>query len=96
MKYLGRDIFVIFVGTTCIGEALAIVLRFISPEWTTEQHFVRMHLLSQSLKGEEVAREIIHDHVLSTDYSIASKQLLAARQSISQQCSYEDCSNVVS
>ena len=35
-----------------------------------------MQLLSQSLKGEEVAREIIH--VLSTDYSIASRHLLAA------------------
>ena len=35
-----------------------------------------MQLLSHSLKGEEVAQEIIH--VLSTDYSIASKHLLAA------------------
>ena len=37
---------------------------------------MRMQLLSQSLKGEEVAKEIIH--ALSTNYSIASKQLLAA------------------
>ena len=35
-----------------------------------------MQLLSQSLKGEEVAQEIIH--VLSTDYSIASNCILAA------------------
>ena len=74
-KISGRDVSVIFDGTTHLGEALAIVFLFISPKWTTEQHFMRMQLLSQSLKGEEVAQEIIH--VLSTNYSIASKQLLA-------------------
>ena len=62
---------IIFDGTTRLSEALAIVLQFISPEWTIEQCLVRMQLLSQSLKGEEVAWEIIH--VLSTDYNIASK-----------------------
>ena len=72
----GKDVSVIFDGTTRLGEALAIVLRYISPEWTIEQRLVRMQLLSQSLKGEEVAREIIH--VLATDYSIGSKHLLAA------------------
>ena len=72
----GRDISVIFDGSTRQGEALAIVLRFISTEWIIEQRLVRMQLLSQSLKGEEVAQEIIH--VLSTDYSVASNRLLAA------------------
>ena len=52
------------------------MLRYISPEWTIEQRLVRMQLLSQSLKSEEVAREIIH--ILATDYSIGSKHLLAA------------------
>ena len=50
----GENVSVIFDGTSRLGEALTIVLRF-----------VRIQLLSQSLKGEEVAREIIH--VLSTD-----------------------------
>ena len=72
----GKDVSVIFDGTTRLDEALAIVLRYISPEWTIEQRLVRMQLLSQSLKGEEVAREIIH--VLATDYSIGFKHLLAA------------------
>ena len=69
----GRDVSVIFDGTTRLGEAFAIVLRFISLEWNIEQCLVRMQLLSHSLKSKEVAREIIH--VLSTDYSIASKHL---------------------
>ena len=38
----GRDVSVIFDGTTHQGEALAIVLRFISTEWIFEQCLVRM------------------------------------------------------
>ena len=32
----GKDVSVIFDGTTRLGEALAIVLQYISPEWTIE------------------------------------------------------------
>ena len=32
----GRDVSVIFDGTTHLGEALAIVFLFISPKWTIE------------------------------------------------------------
>ena len=49
----GRDVSVIFDGITRQGEALVIVLWFISTEWTIEQRLVRMQMLSQSLKGEE-------------------------------------------
>ena len=71
-----KHVAVIFDGTTRLGEALAIVLRFVSDDWTLEQRLVRMQLLAKSLKGEEIARELIH--VLSTDYSIGSSSLLAA------------------
>ena len=71
-----KHVAVIFDGTTRLGEALAIVLRFVSDDWTLEQRLVRMQLLAKILKGEEIARELIH--VLSTDYSIGSSSLLAA------------------
>ena len=45
------------VGTTRLGEALAVVLRFVSKEWTLEQRLVKLHILAKSMKGEEIARE---------------------------------------
>ena len=59
-----KQVGVIFDGTTRLGEALAIVIQFISDDWTPEQRLVRMQLLAKSLTGEEIARELIH--VLST------------------------------
>ena len=59
---------VIFDGTSRLGEALAVVLRFISDDWTIEQRLVRVQLLAKSLSGEEIAREIIS--ILSTFYSM--------------------------
>ena len=54
-KYIG----VIFNRMTRLGEAVAIVIHFVSESWELEQHLVRMQLLSKSMTGEEVARELI-------------------------------------
>ena len=67
---------VIFDGTSRLGEALAIVLRFVTSEWSIEQRLIKVQLLSKSLKGEEIARELIH--TLTTEYGIATNNLLAA------------------
>ena len=72
----GKHIGVIFDGTTRLGEAMAIVIRFVSESWELKQHLVRMQLLSKSMTGEEVARELIH--VLSSNYSIGPNSLIAA------------------
>ena len=66
---------VIFDGTTRLGEALAIVVRFVSDEWSLEQRLVKLQLLTKSMSGEEIARELIN--VLSVGYSIDSSRLLA-------------------
>jgi len=55
-KYLS----VTFDGTTRLGEAMAVVVRFVSDEWTLEQCLVKLQMLPKSMKGEEVARELIH------------------------------------
>ena len=68
----------IFNGTTRLGEAMAIMLQFVSDTWEIEQYLAHVHLLSKSLTGGEIARELIH--VLSSTYSICPNQLLAARQ----------------
>ena len=71
----GQKVSVIFDGTTRLGEALAIVLRFCS-DWKIHQRLVRLSLLSKSLSGEEVAREVLT--VLSTELGILPSNVVAA------------------
>jgi len=72
----GSKIAVIFDGTTRLGEALAIVVRFISNEWQIQQQLVRLQLLAKSLKGEELARELIS--AFARQYNVQNDNLLAA------------------
>ena len=72
----GKDLLVIFDGTTRLGEALAIVIRFVNDGWKINQRLVHLQIVVKSLTGEELARELIS--VLSVNYSIATQHLLAA------------------
>ena len=72
----GRYVSVIFDGTSRLGEALAVVIRFISNEFSIEQLLVKLQMLAKSMKGEEIASELIN--VLSATYGISSGYLLAA------------------
>ena len=71
----GKNVSVIFDGTTCLGEALLIVLRFVD-DFVIKQRLVRFLTLTKSLTGEEIARELIN--VLSVEYSISSERVLAS------------------
>ena len=72
----GRDISLIFDGTCRLGEALCIVVRYISDSWTIEQRLVALKMLQKSLTGEEIAREVIS--TLSIDYRVAPTSVLAS------------------
>lgn len=65
----------IFDGTTRLGEALVVVLRFID-NFVIKQRLVRFLTLMKSLAGEEKARELIN--VLSVEHGIASERVLAS------------------
>lgn len=71
---------VIFDGTSHLGEALAVILCFADSDWSVQQCLVRMQMLSKSLAGEEIARELTT--VLSVTYmymySICPTHLLVA------------------
>ena len=54
----GRNVSAIFDGTTRLGEAMAIILRFVDDQWGIQQCLVRFQLLSKSMTGEEVARQL--------------------------------------
>ena len=72
----GKHLGVVFDGTTRLGEALAIIVRFVSESWTIEQRLIRIQLLSKSMSGEEIARELVL--VLSTNYGIGPDHLIAS------------------
>jgi len=72
----GHNVSVIFDGTTRLGEALAIVVRFITADWEIKQRLVRLQLIAKSLKGDELAREIIT--VLAQQYNVHNSSLCAA------------------
>ena len=69
-----RPLSVIFDGTTRLGEALAIVVRFIDDSFAIQQRLVRLQLLVKSMTGEEIARELIN--VILAQYGIGSNKLV--------------------
>ena len=71
----GKNVSVIFDGTTRLGEALVIVLRFLD-NFVIKQRLVRFLTLTKSMTGEEIARELIN--VLSVEYGISSDKVLAS------------------
>ena len=50
-----KPLAIIFDGTSTLGEALCIVVRFINSEWSIQEHLIRFELLAKSLSGEELA-----------------------------------------
>ena len=57
----GEPLSVIFDDTSRMGEALAIVIRFVSEGWQIQQHLIRLQPITKSLcgGGDELARELI-------------------------------------
>ena len=53
-KYVSEN----FDGTTRLGEAIAIVLRFIS-DGKIIQRLIKFQILVETMKGEEIAQEVI-------------------------------------
>ncbi|KAK3744779.1 hypothetical protein QZH41_004216 [Actinostola sp. cb2023] len=67
---------IIFDGSTRLGEALAIVVRFVDSEWNVQQRLIRLQVLAKSLKANELAQCLIQS--LAVDFSIRPGLLLAA------------------
>ena len=76
MEIGGAYLSVIFDGTTRFGEAMAILVRFIDNEFCVQQRLIRVQLVSKSMTGEEVARELIS--CLSVTFSIRSELLIGS------------------
>ena len=70
-----RPISVAFDGTTRLGEAMAVVVRYIDTSFSIQQRLIRLQLLAKSMTGEEIATEIIA--TISTQYGIALNLVVA-------------------
>lgn len=71
----GKPVSIIFDGTSRLGEALVIVVRFID-DWEIKQRLIRMQILVKSMTGEELAREVLG--VLCREYKLSTEQVLAS------------------
>ena len=72
----GRKVSVVFDGASRLGEAMAIILRFVDSSWKIHQRLIRLQLLAKSMSGEEIARELVS--VLQVQYDVAPRSLVAA------------------
>ena len=71
----GKKLSSIFDGTTRMGEALA-VLHFVNAEWDIKQRLIHLLLLTKSLTGDEVARELIT--ILQVHYKVSAGSHIGA------------------
>ena len=50
---------VIFDGSTRLGEALAIIVRFIDKDWDKQQRLLKLEILAKNMNAEELAQRLI-------------------------------------
>ena len=56
---VAKEASVFLDGTARLGEALAIVVRFIQEDFKPTQRLVRLEVLAKTLKGEELAQRLM-------------------------------------
>ena len=70
-----KHVSVVFDGSSRLGEALAVMLRFLDERGSVKQLLVRLKVLSKSLTGEELAGEVID--ILSNSMQIQRQHIVA-------------------
>ena len=58
----------LFDGSSHLGEALVILLRFISDGWEIVQRLIRLCVVGKSLNAQQLAREVVT--CLATGYHL--------------------------
>ena len=54
-----KEASVIFDGTARMGEALAIIVRFVQEDFIPTQRLIRLEVLAKALKGDELAQRLM-------------------------------------
>ena len=61
-----NEAFVIFDGTARLGEALAVIVRYVQENFQPTQRLIRLDILAKALKGEELVQRLMS--CLAVDY----------------------------
>ena len=72
----GKNVAIIFDGTTHVCEAFVIVIHYIDRDWVIQQRVCRLMLLAKSITGEECARQLVT--AISTELSISPELFVDA------------------
>ena len=67
---------VIFDGNTRLGEALAIIVRFIDKDCNIQQRLLKLEILAKNMNADELAQRLIQ--CLAVEYGMQPNHLLAA------------------
>ena len=70
-----RDLGLIFDGSTRLGEAIVIIVRFVSDNWSIVQRLIRRGICAKSVNAQDLAH-VLND-CLSVDYQVRGNFLLA-------------------
>ena len=70
-----RDLGLIFDGSTRLGEAIVIIVRFVSDNWSIVQRHIRLDICAKSVNAQDLAH-VLND-CLSVDYQVQGNSLLA-------------------
>ena len=70
-----RDLGLIFDGSTRLGEAIVIIVRFVSDNWSIVQRLIRLDICPKSVNAQDLAH-VLND-CLSVDYQVRGNSLLA-------------------
>ena len=71
-----KHVSIIFDGSTHLGEALAIILRFVRDDFVIKQCLIRLLILAKSLSRQELTWEL--PACLSTNFQLPPEKVIAA------------------
>ncbi len=73
-QYKSREVSLIFDGSTRLGEAVAILVRFVSDTWEIKQRLLKVDVLAKSLNAAQLAQVI---NACLIEYTIQGTHILA-------------------
>ena len=71
-----KQVSVIFDGTARLGEALAIIIRYVQDNFKPTQRLVRLEILAKAMKGEELAQRLMS--CLAVEYKFGPSVVIGA------------------
>ena len=70
------EVSIIFDGTTRLGDALAVVIRFIQETFKPTQRFLQLQVVAKALKAKKLAQRLMS--YVAADHDFGPSMLLAA------------------